>query len=60
MHLERAVRSGAVNAEAETAVLNYLLEFWNEGRRAPGEEKFLSLFSVLAPIRDCYRSSDAS
>lgn len=57
-HMEQAAGTGQANAEAETAVLNYLLEYWSEGKAAPEEKAFLGLFTSLSPVRNCYGELD--
>lgn len=54
-HMRRASVIDGGNAEAETAVLRFMEEYWKKNRAAPGERAFLSLFATLSSVRDCYR-----
>jgi len=57
LHMQEGASLSPNNPEAETAVLKYLEKFWSTNRKAPLEERFLSLFAELSSVRDCYRQT---
>ena len=53
-HMRAAAALGGVCVEAETAVLHHLQAYWVQQRQSPAEAGFLSLFTKLAAVRDCF------